>query len=413
MTDRRQPGALRRPLRKMGLQFDGLVSGVALPDDPTLMSGLMACLKGMAPRTLPCPPAMCFGTIRQRRDGYCYDGPALAHPMTGLTVTGTVCALIADLTLAACDALPGGIGLHCGAVEIGGRLVLLTGPHRAGKSTLVARLSAEPGLRLFCDDVLPVTAEGFGLALGIAPRLRLPVPEGAQTLRDHLDAHLVLSDDRYGYLMPPSLVAHGDLAQLGGLVVLRRMPPGTPARLHRLSEADALCHLLERTLSELHSAEAAHARVAALIAGLPTMTLAYSDLDEATALLCAAFAPGAQVRLRPPLPEPLAPPVASPDPLDPALVLRPRSGIALRRAEGGGFLWHPGDGILWRLNPAAAAVWSLLTQTAPCSGAHLADLLSTAFPATDPALIRHDTCAILSQFLAADFAECLCEGSFL
>ena len=66
------------------------------------------------------------------------------------------CGAVADLCQSYCDSRPGIFGLHCGAVRTGTHLVAFTGPYRAGKTTLVTRLGADPDVTLFCDDVLPV-----------------------------------------------------------------------------------------------------------------------------------------------------------------------------------------------------------------------------------------------------------------
>ncbi|MFP5482167.1 MAG: hypothetical protein ACLGGW_02685, partial [Gammaproteobacteria bacterium] len=102
------------------------------------------------------------------------------------------------------------IALHAGAVAISNRLIAITGPRRAGKSTLIARLCAEPDLQIFCDDVLPISPLGEGVALGVAPRLRLPLPAKAsqhfkQFARQHLGPH----DNRYGYLCTTNLAGNG------------------------------------------------------------------------------------------------------------------------------------------------------------------------------------------------------------
>ena len=53
--------------------------------------------------------------------------------------------------------------------------LLILGNNRAGKSTLTVRLMAE-GLVSHGDDMLGLEPEGTMIALGIAPRLRLPLP---------------------------------------------------------------------------------------------------------------------------------------------------------------------------------------------------------------------------------------------
>ncbi|QYK40274.1 MAG: PqqD family peptide modification chaperone [Paracoccaceae bacterium] len=391
------------------LRFPGVAAPVVLPSPSDAMAQALArCLSGWTPApwggTAPRP--LCATLPDPGTPGhYVHAARDLDPPLTGLPAASAVCAVVADLAMGFCDALPGGIGLHCGAVEIGGCLILLTGRHKAGKSTLVARLSAEPGARTVCDDVLPLDAHGRAIALGIPPRLRLPLPPGAgPVLAGHLARHTAVADDRYAYLSPPNLVPHGTRLAPGALIRLHRGAPGTPARLHRMDRAEALHLMLSQSLSCFASAEDAFARADRMTAGLPAMTLVYADLDDAAALLVAAFAEGAQ-------PDPAAPLPATDDipaaaPLAPGTPVAAVAGCVLRRRDGGAFLWRAGDMRLWRLNPVAQAVWTLIAETpGGIAPAAIAATLADAFPDTPPQAILADICAITGALAAEGFAE--------
>jgi len=102
-------------------------------------------------------------------DGYDVASDYLDTPMTGLPVASAVCAVIADLVQSWADERAGMLALHAGAVRTGAGLVALTGPARAGKSTLTARLGLEPDGQVFCDDVLPVApVTGLDMAEALA-----------------------------------------------------------------------------------------------------------------------------------------------------------------------------------------------------------------------------------------------------
>lgn len=394
------------------LEFDNISAPVILPQGTDLPGALRSCLNGWRfaqnsrPGTAP-HRAVCI-LQHDPDDGFSYHAPDLRDPMEGLTLTGAVCAAIADLSVAYCAELSGGIGLHCGAVAFGDRLVVITGHRRAGKSTLIARLSAETDLPVFCDDVLPVNDRGEGIALGIAPRLRLPLPDGiSPAFRAHAARHAVLADSRYAYLRTPNLAPHGLRARLGALVLLRRGPPGTPARLHRMDRAAALATLIEQSLTDQPSVEAALARADALTAQAAALTLVYSDLEEAVALMRHAFGGAdflpAGLPLADPLPadlpagQPTAPPVPA------RLKLAPARDVACREEADGAFLWRPGDIVLWRLNPVAHAAWALLDGDT--SAGQMADILAEVFPDTPRRVILSDLRAVLGQFLAEGFAE--------
>lgn len=63
---------------------------------------------------------------------------------------------------------------------------------KAGKSTLTVAFAAA-SYRVFGDDVLGLTAQGEGVAMGVAQRLRLPLPDiFPQSLLTMLNVMLVL-----------------------------------------------------------------------------------------------------------------------------------------------------------------------------------------------------------------------------
>lgn len=409
-TARATGGAALRPSRMSGLRlaFPGLSRPVILADRPQLLDALQRCLHGWTPevthialRRRPSDaPALCIaepdadGTTR-------LHSAYLDAPLSGLSIAAAVCAIIADLAQGYTEQTCGALGLHCGAVRIGGRLVVLTGARRAGKSTLIARLTAEPDVELFCDDVLPVLPDGTAIGLGLAPRLRLPLPDDASALfRAHVARHLGPSDARYGYLLTPALVPHASRAPLAAIILLDRQP-GAVAQLHRLDPAEALHLLLLQTITDLPSAEAAHDTAQALTAGLPVLRLVYADLEEASALLRRAFAGPemlpAGLPIGPALPGVQAPSVQAPA-ADPVQVWRRTGGIAMRRHGQSAFLWQPGEMMLWQLNPVALAVWVLLEL--PGSAVDIALTLAEIFPDTPQAVLRADICALLGALSA-------------
>jgi hypothetical protein len=124
------------------------------------------------------------------------------------------------------------------------------------------------------------------------------------------------------------------------------------------------------------------------------------------ALLRRAFAGAellpADVPLAPPLPEdppaPEAPPVA-----DPAQPWCRAEGVGLRLIGAGAFLWWPGDGMLWQLNPVARAVWALLEI--PGSVRDLAEALAEVFPDTGRARLEADCAALIGQLAEEGFVR--------
>lgn len=335
---------------------------------------------------------------------YFVASPYLDQPMRGLTRAGAVCALVADLSQACVDAGAGRVGLHCGAFRAGDGLVAVTGAHRAGKSTLVARLTAEPAFEVFCDDVLPLSEAGDGIALGIAPRLRLPLPAAASgAFRGHVAAHLGPRDSRYGYLCPPTLAPHGARAPLRTVILLDRRDDPTPSALHALDPGEAFHHLLARNLGLFDTADGAVAALERLLSRLVCLRLVYSDLEDAVGLLRRLFAKG-------PLPDPalpVAPPLdtgglasaAEPEaacaPVDPDLRWMRAEGVAVRRIGRDAVLWRPGGASVWQLNVVAHAVWELLGE-GPASAEDMAAVLAGIFVEQDPARLCADLAGLLA-----------------
>lgn len=388
-THHHREGAAARPLSQWcRLDFAGVAHPVILPDDAQLLDGLWWVMRGWtaaesAVRPPPGDAPACTWLVPEllpEAQGYRLHSTHLDAPLSGLAVASAVCGIIADLAQSWFGQRPGSLALHCAAARIGGRLVAFAGPARAGKSTLAARLTAEPDMELFCDDVLPLDPDGTAMALGTAPRLRLPLPDGVSPrFRAHVRRHLGPSDGRYGYVVTDTIAPHGTTAPLAALVILDRRDSG-PARLHAMETGEAAAHLLRQNMSDLAGPDAALDRVEELARGLVCARLVYADLEEAVQLLRATFAGGVIPALAPPLP-PDAPLTAdAPPPVltDPDAIWRRAPEATIRRVSDAAFVWRLGEGDMWHLNPVAEAVWVLLQI--PGTAADLAEVLAEAFP---------------------------------
>ncbi len=349
----------------------------------------------------PVPPGAPVTVITDAAPkGYSFQSWWSRTPLTKLGLAGASCGVVADLVQSYCDARPDTLGLHCGAVEVGGHLLAFTGPFRAGKTTLVTRLAAEPGVRLFCDDVLPVRPDGQAVALGIQPRLRLPLPDRVSDgFRRYVADHLTVQDSRYGYVESPEQARTGTLAPLAALIVLRR-EEGARARFHRMRSAEAAAHLIRQNIADPGEAEAHYDRLTDLVAGLFCVTLVYSDLEEAVAQVHRAFAaghlPAPELEIDAPLP---------PDPIEGDVSLADLSGVYCRAAEVSAreigedvFLWQMEGRNFFRLNPVAGAVWDLLEE--PATGHEIAATLMDVFADTPAEIIAADLSALLGQLSA-------------
>lgn len=372
------------------LRFPGTELAIELQDAPDVDAALSMVLKGWFPARAAHPVTQRLSRVTRAQDGYTTQSPFLAERISGLGVAGAACAVLADLAQDYFETRAGCLSLHCAAFRLKDRLIAVTGPARAGKSTLAARMTQEADIELFCDDVLPITRDNLAIALGIAPRLRLPLPASASpAFRAHVARHLGPRDARYGYLCAPTIAPHGTPAPLAVLLILDRRD-AAPARLHAVAEDEALRFLLARNMADLQSPKAAFTRLTALLAGLTCLRLVYADLEEAVALIRRAFATGAGGAPGPEI-GPILP--------DPATLRLPAADLCLgmswsrnpdvvtqTRAEGA-FLWVPGRQMIWHLNSLGRAIWALLEI--PGTATELAATLQEVFPDQhQPDLVR-------------------------
>jgi hypothetical protein len=399
------------------MRFPGLARPLVMQAGTGLELVLAEVLRGWEPDvTLTARPQgralACIFPEAPGDEGFAVHSAFAEAPFRALETASTVCAMVADLGQGWFDERPGTLALHCGAFSIGGRLVAVSGPPRAGKSTLVARLTAEPDVEVWCDDILPVMPDGTAVGLGIAPRLRLPLPDDASAaFRDHVAATLGPRDGRYGFVCAPRVAAHGTRGRLSALVHLDRRP-GAPARLHALAADAALTEVLTRNMAEQETPDQAFARATALMRGLRAFTLVYSGLEEAVALLRRAFGAGrdADACLTPGEPEPVVPDtntgkseIAPQAALKPDVVVARAPGVAVRRMGGSAFLWRPEGTAIWQLNPVAAVVWALLDI--PGSAQEIGAALADVFPQVPRDVLTADVATLLDGLVGEDFVR--------
>lgn len=181
-----------------------------------------------------------------------------------------------------------GFILHAGAVMVQRRAVAFAGPAMTGKSTLGAAFTLN-GDRLLGDDRIIARISDTGaeaVPLGLAQKLRLPIPEPLQ-------AHFQpLLDRRPGRRIADSLfldwdadhqLAFGNPAPLAALVLLTR-DESMPATIAPMPQARAVRDLL--TLSATRSGALHHLDIAlALVERLPVLELRYGSCFDARDLI--------------------------------------------------------------------------------------------------------------------------------
>ena len=298
-----------------------------------------------------------------------------------------LCDMAASLPYALADADDRLICLHAAGIRIGGRLIVFPNVRRAGKSTLSAAL-AMAGHDVFSDDVLPTSFDtdghAFGHALGIAPRLRMPLPEViCPDFRHWVDEIPGPENKQYKYLTLTDQPAHGQTHRIGAFVMLDRQDSPCAAELSPVSADEALKALLHQNFTrDRHSADILESIAASLLVE-PSLKLTYFHLHDAIACLESAFegdggakAAGAQGEVRhfrlvgsePKPPKKL--------PAD-RQVMR-RDGTFEQMIGDTLYLADPDGLAIHRMDPLAAAIWDVLEEPAPIS--ELEQILIAAFP---------------------------------
>ncbi|WP_322890483.1 MULTISPECIES: PqqD family protein [unclassified Yoonia] len=389
------------------LTYPGVSVQIVLDHAAPVADALRSALHGWTPDQVASAGASAqVASVLGDKGTFAARSAYLGETIHGLGVAGAACAMIADLAQDYFVTRPGSLALHCAAFRFNNRLIGMTGPAKAGKSTLAARMTQEPDMTVFCDDVLPMQPDGTAVGLGISPRLRLPLPEACSDgFRAHVARHLGPSDDRYAYLCAPNVAPHGTKAPLSVLLILDRRPDGGAA-LHDVTDHEALHFLLSQNMADLETADAAIARLTDLLSQIICLRLVYSDLEDAVALIRQAFggsaAVHADVAVLPPVPPAAARSMPAAQ-MAPDLCWARRPDVMMQATGDAAFLWLPGRQTVWRMNALALAVWTMLEI--PGSAQDLAGVLADHFTDQDPDTLTADVNALLQGLAKAALIE--------
>lgn len=217
-------------------------------------------------------------------DGFSRTSPWTDEPSQDDDAADALVDIVSDLIDGYLQQHPDLLCLHGAALEIDGGLVLFANVHRSGKSLFAVQMAAL-GARLFSDDVVPLTLgpDERGIALGLAPRLRLPLPDTVSSeLRAFIDAHDGVANDRYGFVGLPdeAWAAFGDSAPVRAIVVLERHDDADDAvTLSPLGEGDTVKRLIERNITHDHKALDILERLHTLAAKATCLKLRYRTVE--------------------------------------------------------------------------------------------------------------------------------------
>lgn len=275
------------------LAFDGLDAPLQVSDpqivrpllDPVMAAWPFKEISAAQPQSRP--PFATIGPIDDQ--SWRLLAPLAASPVAHHDPVDAICDLVVEMSWERLRSRPDLLCLHAAAIEFGDHLVIFPNARRAGKSLLTATL-AKLGHAVFSDDFVPVAVEAgtiYGLANGIAPRLRLPLPPNLPIeLSNWIAAGIDPANKRYGYLTGIDLPLSGTKAPIGAVVLLDREKGRTAsALLEPVSDDDAIAALVIQNFGRQVHAGAILSVIAAIATSVPVYRLVYDDVADAAALL--------------------------------------------------------------------------------------------------------------------------------
>lgn len=318
-----------------------------------------------------------------------------------------VCDAIVALALALPAEHPDLICLHAAAVAMGGRLLVFPNVQRAGKSTLSVAL-ARAGHALFSDDVVPLSfpagGGARGHAMGIAPRLRLPLPDAlGEAFRGWVEGVGGPRNRQYLYLTLPAQPPRGSVLPLGAFVILDRQDIPVDAVLEAVGPEVAMDALLFQNFSrDRHSGDILHV-IAAVLSDRPAYRLSYHDLPGAVACLDRQFShwpddlpvrtDAAKHEFR------LADFSAVPERGGAGGLLVQRPGTTEIRLGQNLYLADAAGRAIQKIDPLGAVIWDVLAEPTPPD--EIAAILAEAFPDVPRDRIEGDIARLLSHMAEA------------
>ncbi len=272
--------------------FEGLLQPVAFINSESLYPYIYTILRDWhIDKVKPVddkPPVI---TIQKTEAGFKRRSKWLSKPAIFRNPVDAACDLVVDLIHAYVTDHKGLLCLHCAAVEFNQGLVVFPNTYRAGKSTLSLKLVAS-GERLFTDDVLPISNQGnAGIALGILPRLRLPLPdELTPDFVDFITKHAGPQNQRYLYvkLGLNEQAVLGTETPIRGITILQREKNAEP-RLLEIEKSIVVKDMILRNFARQNPGLEIVDRIYSIVDNAQCYSLWYDNLDQAVELLEDAF----------------------------------------------------------------------------------------------------------------------------
>ena len=339
-------------------------------------------------------------TLRREANTHILEAAWLDKPLRRKDKVDAICGLVAELIRAYVNDDVNFLCLHGAAADFAGKLVIFPSKYRAGKSILSACLAAA-GIRLFCDDALPISlAEGHGIALGLAPRLRLPLPDNLTAeSRRFIDTNTALKGRQYLYLdlKDGALAAHGSFAPVGAFVLLER-EEGVAAVLETISEGEVLRQVVWQNFAREAEAPRILERLSQMVASAQRYRLRYDRAEDAVVLLKETFKNWPEMSEESSL-APLLSDHGGPELVEmpPGCYMR-QADISVVKVDGEGFLADVQGAAIHHLNPVGSAIWTLLAE--PMTLDEMVELLLIAFPEASRDQVESDVDTLIKSLMS-------------
>ena len=372
------------------LSFGSFGWTIAFRGCSDVAEGLESILSGWRIRRLASASRRPDAQVTRKKDGFVWrSGPMPKPELWDEHPPNSAMHLICDIHDVLFDWFlkekPRHLCLHGAAACIGDGLVCFPSMQKAGKSTLCMALAAR-GQTIFCDDVLPIEPRSDrGFAMGIAPRLRKPLPDslGSRLLR-FIAERTGPSDRQWVYvkLGEGELAPLGDVAPIKAFVLLRRGTRRT--RLEPVSKTEMLKEILLQNFAHQVPPVETLDRLMQLTEAAACYRLRYDKVSSAALLLRKTFAAKKTSSRRNrsvPLEKRDAiqqPPAAQAHTRAPGGRFRRVPWVEAREVGNEFFLAAPRAGAIHHLDPMASAAWRILDQ--PRSSEEVVRLFQAAFP---------------------------------
>ncbi|MCP4981911.1 MAG: PqqD family protein [Gammaproteobacteria bacterium] len=390
------------------LKFDDMSKPVRFIDCQELIKCFRWVFSGwiideLEPDTLNALPVL---EVKRNDNNYLIEGYWLANPVTRVGVVAAVCGFVAELMRAYVSEDSKLLCLHGAAAEFAGKLVVFPSRYRSGKSILSACM-ASSDIQLFCDDVLPISlSNGYGIAPGLAPRLRRPLPDNLdQASFSFIERHAGITGNNYQYLNLESgqLAQKDSLAPIGAFVLLER-EEGAKAGFEDVSEAEVLSQVVWQNFAREADAPLILEVLSQLVSNSQICRLRFDRAEDAVKLLQGRFSDWTDTE------ESIAGnlievSVNSTNNLSPGYFIR-KSGVNIVSVDNQSFLADSQGASIHHLNSVGTAIWTLLEE--PMCIENLVEVILTAFPDVDVELIETDLNKLVGELVKKDL---LLDGS--